>query len=259
MRIPFKILSFILPLFLGVTSSRGDDSVIRVLSYNIHHGEGLDGKTDLKRIAKIIKSSNPDLVSLQEVDRGTKRTNRVDQAKELEKLTGMKSLFGSSMGYQGGQYGNAILTNWEVRKREIFPLPGEPRSALCVTLEDPNKDSSLGDILFIATHLDTAKEPRLASVPLIRKIIETNPEQPAILAGDLNARPGSPTMLTLQKDWLNATSAEGLLTSPANQPRSQIDYILVHPAKTWKTVEAKVIEEPVASDHRPILATIRVR
>ena len=56
---------------------------LRVLSYNIHHGEGVDRKLDLPRIASVIKSVKPDLVALQEVDQGTERTNKIDQAAEL--------------------------------------------------------------------------------------------------------------------------------------------------------------------------------
>ena len=75
---------------------------LRVLTYNIHHGEGVDGKLDLKRIAQVITSVDPDLVALQEVDRGTRRTQEIDQPAELAQLTKMHVVFGGNIRYQGG-------------------------------------------------------------------------------------------------------------------------------------------------------------
>ena len=54
-------------------------NTIRVLSYNIHHGAGMDGNIDLARLATIIASIAPDIVSLQEVDCTMPRTDKVEQ------------------------------------------------------------------------------------------------------------------------------------------------------------------------------------
>ena len=223
-----------------------------VLSYNIRHGQGMDGKIDLARIAAIIKSVSPDIVSLQEVDKNTKRSHGIDQAKELGRLTGMEAVYCASLPLQGGEYGNAILSKLPIIKTTRLPLPGEPRSALCVTLEMATKIS----LAFIATHLDLSEKQRLASVPLIENLLASDSNAPAILAGDLNAQPGSPTILALGKTWKNATSREGLLTFPSTTPNEQIDFIFYRPATCWRVVETKVLDEPIASDHRPILAVL---
>ena len=73
---------------------------LRVLSYNIHHGEGVDESLDLERIARVIRSVEPDLVALQEVDKGTERTNRVAQAGELSRLCGMQVVFGRNIEFE---------------------------------------------------------------------------------------------------------------------------------------------------------------
>ena len=52
---------------------------LRVLSYNIHHAEGIDGKLDVARIARVINDCQPDLVALQEVDKLVERTESIDQ------------------------------------------------------------------------------------------------------------------------------------------------------------------------------------
>src|SRR5688572_12345205 len=66
---------------------------LRVISYNIHHGEGSDGKIDRERIAQLLMAEKPDLVAVNEVDQGTNRTHKIDMPAELARLTGMKAIF----------------------------------------------------------------------------------------------------------------------------------------------------------------------
>ena len=80
---------------------------LRVLCYNIHYGQGMDGRYDLQRLASVISKAKPDLVALQEVDVGVNRSGRIHQAQELGRLTGMSVRFGPTQHYQGGLYGNA--------------------------------------------------------------------------------------------------------------------------------------------------------
>src|SRR5690606_14987157 len=87
---------------------------VRVMAYNIHHCLGIDGELDVERIAGVINAANPDLVTLQEVDNRTERSDRVDQAAELGRLTGMHARFGRAIDHQGGEYGQAILSRWPI-------------------------------------------------------------------------------------------------------------------------------------------------
>lgn len=231
-------------------------NTIKILSYNIHHGAGIDGTLDLERIAQVIKAANPDIVSLQEVDNQTRRSKGIDQAKELARLTDMQHAYGASMDFAGGKYGNAILTKHTIARAKTIPLPGEPRSALCARIKLSGKTVPSGEFLFIATHLDTSKAPRIDSVPLIESLFESSPNRPAIIAGDFNATPKSPTMAAFGQTWKNATSQENLFTFPVAKPSKQIDYILSRPADRWKVVSSEVLAEAVASDHRPILAEL---
>ncbi len=112
---------------------------LRVLTYNIHHGEGTDGNIDLPRQAEIVKSIQPDLVALQEVDQRTERTSGVNQLEELARLTGMHAQFGKAMDYSGGSYGVAVLSRWPFVSTRNDPLPAfpdrEPRTALTVLVQ----------------------------------------------------------------------------------------------------------------------------
>src|SRR5882762_1627926 len=91
---------------------------LRIMTYNIHTGVGMDKKLDLQRIADVINHERPDLVGLQEVDRGVKRTGGVDEIAELARLTKMEYAFAHNLDYQGGQYGVAILSRYPILKTD---------------------------------------------------------------------------------------------------------------------------------------------
>ena len=96
---------------------------LRVLTYNIHHGEGMDRLFDYERLARIIRDAKPDLVALQEVDNATERSQGVDQATRLGELTKMHAAFGRAMYYSGGQYGEAVLSRFPIIDSRARVLP----------------------------------------------------------------------------------------------------------------------------------------
>lgn len=232
---------------------------LRVLCYNIHHAEGVDEKLDLPRIARVILSVKPDLVALQEVDQNTKRTGQVDQAAELSRLIKMKSVFGSNIDFQGGHYGNAILSRFPIIQKKNLHLPNVDSGEQRGVLESVIKVSEDQSIFFLATHLDHRRpdEERLASAKFINKMIDSHDSNPAILAGDFNDVPDSPTLKEIGKLWVR-TNTDIAPTIPVEKPIRQIDYILVRPKKRWKVIESKVLDEKVASDHRAIFAVIEL-
>ena len=85
---------------------------LRVLTYNIHHGEAMDRKFDYERLANTISRLKPDVVALQEVDNQTKRASGVDQAAELGKRLKMNHVFGNALYHSDGQYGEAVLSRF---------------------------------------------------------------------------------------------------------------------------------------------------
>lgn len=241
---------------------------ITILSYNIHIGIGTDEKQDLGRVAKIIRSANPDLVSLQEVDRKARRTSGVDQAAELARLTRLRMVFGKALDQpgidlDGGEYGVAILSRLPIRWYRIRALPFtrgyETRAVLETEMEWSAGAGGPTPLRFYATHFDNASaDDRLASAKMLVELAGQNQTIPSILAGDLNAVPGSEPLNTLATSWEMAGAGRELPTFPATGPNRQIDYVLFRPAERWKVVETRVIDEPVASDHRPILAVLEL-
>ncbi len=131
--------AFVVVVFLMVAGCGRSHGQLRILTYNIHHGEGTDGRFDLARIAGVITALRPDLVALQEVDRKTTRAHGIDQAAELARLTGMNYAYGPAMEYAGGEYGEAILSRFGLVSIDNYILPwpdgSEPRALLVVRVE----------------------------------------------------------------------------------------------------------------------------
>lgn len=232
---------------------------LRVLTYNTHHGEGMDGKVDLPRLAKVILSSGADVVALQELDKDTQRTGRVNQAMELATLTGMQVRYGAAMDFQGGQYGQAILCRWPIWRFQVHFLPNpfqrEPRIAVSSMIQTNTGHT----IRFVGVHLDASAEDeaRWLQVTRLNEVFGEEKALPTILAGDFNDVPESRSMARLFRNWADTGFGNPQPTSPANAPQSRIDYVLLRP-KQWGVVKSEVLDEPVASDHRPLLVTLQL-
>jgi len=250
-----KPLILALSVFLTFSLVNADEGKeLRLLSYNIHAGIGTDKVYDLERIAAVIKSTNPHIVALQEVDKETKRSRGIDIAKKLGELTGMKSVFGASIEIGGGEYGNAILTTLDIVKTETLLIPQkievEQRSILSANLAFNG-----ATIQVLATHLCHRETTnRVAAAEFI--VAQQAPAgSTSFVIGDLNALPDSrPLEILATAGWLNPGKSPAY-TFPSAEPNRQIDYVLVRPANSKKfaakTIE--VIDEAVASDHRPLL------
>lgn len=230
-----------------------------VLTYNIHHAAGTDKKLDLERIAQIIRAQNPDFVALQEVDEKAERVGGVAQAAELGRLTGMHHVFGKAMDYRGGGYGQAILSRWRIEEHHVHQLPQrtnrEPRIVLTATIAAPG-----GEVVFATTHLDhQIEEVRVEQVAAINNLFVAADAAVIILCGDFNAGPESGSMRRLLEHWTDTAGKYAGPTIPAVAPKRRIDYILarVKPG-SLKTVRSEVLNEPIASDHRPLVADIKI-
>ncbi|MCH7814190.1 MAG: endonuclease/exonuclease/phosphatase family protein, partial [Planctomycetes bacterium] len=125
----------------------------RVLTYNIHHAEGVDGRIDLERIAAVIRRAEADLVALQEVDRGVERSGCVDQPERPAALTGMQIVFAKNIDHEGGAYGNAVLSRFPVEGHRNHRLPRTPPNEQRGLLEIHIQPGG-NEFVFLATHLD---------------------------------------------------------------------------------------------------------
>ncbi len=244
---------------LSQVDARQAPRELRVMTFNIHHAEGLDGKLDVGRVAEVIQTAKPDIVGLQEVDRGVERSGRRDILKELADLLGMRYAFGKTLDHQGGDYGNALLTTLPIASEGVKLLPnpdgGEQRGVLQVVL-----DVGGTQVLVLTTHLDhrRADAQRVASVETILGMLPAWGAGPVIAMGDFNDVPGSAAYTRLVTTFTDAWAAVGQgdgFTIPVESPTRRIDWILV---RGLDPVSAEVVRTN-ASDHLPVLATMRMR
>lgn len=228
---------------------------ITVLSYNIKRGLGNDGQTDLGRAAGLINREQPDLVALQEIDHGVDRSGEIDQMVELENLTGLHARFGVFMPYRGGEYGIGLLSRYPILESNNHTLPEgeEPRTALDARVQLPNGE----ELILCSIHFYATEAERLAQAETVVDIYRET-QTPMILAGDFNSRPGSIVMELIEKHWVNTDKGEDRFTMSATDPRSEIDFILYRPADRFEVVSIDVLDEPVISDHRPVLMVLRL-
>jgi endonuclease/exonuclease/phosphatase family metal-dependent hydrolase len=266
------------PAALATATATAADSPtqLRILCYNIHYGQGMDGNYDIPRIAEVIKAVKPDIVALQEIDVHVERSGRIHELRMLADETGMAGRYGPTQHYQGGLYGNGILSNLPYRDNHIQPLPYTeatpelvtyPRNAFAVVVEAPNGKL----VRVISTHFQHAsfEEDRIAEAKAINEhFASDNPADdvmgaeaaalPTILAGDLNAVPGSLPIDEIGKKWTLVMEDDPVPTVPVANPKSRIDFIGYRKTDSVRVVEQRVIDEKMASDHLPVFAVLEI-
>lgn len=252
-----KIIIISIFVLIAPTSLAQVKEQLKVMSFNIHYGTLTTGEFNISKAAEVIKNNNPDVVLLQEVDNKTKRSKRKDLATELACKTDMAPIFGKSISYQGGAFGNAILTKYPVMKSEVHLLPfvaGTEQRSVLEALISINNDEV---IRVASTHFDHLEDNRLRvkQSEYLNKIL--NDSIPTVLAGDLNAPPNTEEIGVFRKDW-NFSFKDSAFTFPSEEATKKIDYILTRPLGSWKLVKAEIIKDSITSDHFPILTTLEL-
>jgi endonuclease/exonuclease/phosphatase family metal-dependent hydrolase len=252
----------------AVQAAAAGGDTVRVVTYNIFGGKDLTRSSNLERIAALIDTLRADIVLLQEVDRLTARSGGVDQAAVLAQATGLHVVFGRSIDFGGGEYGNAILTRWPVRSWRVVPLDSllpaalvedvqEARTLLHVIVDMPGGPLHVGN-----THLDhragsTVRQPQaLALLAYLADAVP--PGEPVLLGGDLNARPDAVEVRALGVRFTDAWTACGAgpgYTFRTDLPDRRIDYVLL---SAIECATARVLDRPL-SDHLPVVVDVVIR
>jgi endonuclease/exonuclease/phosphatase family metal-dependent hydrolase len=233
---------------------------IRVMTYNIHVGIGMDKKLDLQRIADVINKEKPDLVGLQEVDRGVQRTQRIDEIVELSKLTRMEYAFAFNLPYQGGQYGVAILSRFPIRATEhrLYKnlREAERRGFIRAELRIDGRV-----VHFVTTHLDYQHDDgRLFEAQQMLAFL-SDVKGPLIVVGDFNDIPAGDTYKLMRAQfadaWPGVRPGDDGFTYPADKLAKRIDYIFTRQTDGIKIRRAWVVNT-LASDHIPVVADVEI-
>ena len=226
-----------------------EENSIRILSYNVRNGKGMDNITNYQRVADVINRIAPDVVAVQELDSVTQRNNGVYSLGELAQRTLMHATYAGSIDYQGGKYGIGMLSKEKPVSYKRVPLPGreEKRSLLLV---------EFADYVVCCTHFSLTEEDQQASVELLVTALE-GIRKPVFLAGDMNSEYDSQVQAAMRKNFTTLNNPKQF-TFPSDKPKECIDFIYqLNNGKSCTVLNRQVIAEPVASDHLPLFVDIR--
>lgn len=223
---------------------------LRVVTWNIRHGAGGDGRVDLARTAAALARLAPDVALLQEVDRGCRRSGGVDQAEFLGRELGLASAFAAHRPFDGGEYGLAILARRAILATRAIALVDAPRPL--VALEARLARAGGGELTIVCVHLVDTPEERAAEARALARELASS-ASPVLVGGDFNG-PRESEPLAAFAGYEVALPAEPRATYPAGAPVKEIDFLLTRAGAGASFAAAKVAPEGVASDHRPVVA-----
>lgn len=225
---------------------------VKVLTYNVHNGRGMDGALDYARIADIVASTGADIVAIQEVDSATARSAGTYVLGEIAAHAQMLPFFAPAIDYDGGKYGIGLLSTEEPLSVNSYPLPGHEEERTLIVAE-------FADYIMANAHFSLTPDDALASVPTIVEVAK-QAGKPFIVAGDWNSHPDSPVLAALQEAGFEIATDVKVSTFPADTPTECIDYIAVYnPHDSGvEVIATSVVDEPAASDHRPVAATLKI-
>lgn len=264
--------------------------MIKLLTYNIHHWEGIDRRVDVARVAKVVRESGADIIALNEVFHpAAKEPTDQPLLEAMAHHVGMAYVFGETLSFypEAGfpaPYGNALLTRYPILSAEahlMVDLPGREQRGFLRAVLDTDASSLL---TIYVTHLDHRHEDaRLAQAKSMLGLIARFGDHPHVILGDLNALAPSdyadcPEKLTilekssrevesggqvvtqlLQAGYVDAYAAAGHgpgETWSTENPRTRIDYAFLSPSLAmWlhRCQRWNTVLSQVASDHFPLL------
>lgn len=246
-----------------IAASPEDSGFIKFMTYNVHHCNppSKPGVIDVDAIAKVIKQENPDIIALQEIDVNTRRSGKINEAALLAQKSGYHSFhFSKTIDFDGGQYGIMLLSRYSLSDMETHKLPtdpatgGEPRVLSVATATLPNGRQ----IRVVSVHLDFhGKTNSKLQMTEVNKILSSQ-KLPVIIGGDFNAVESSETIGLLDKEFTR-TCKNCAFTIEEGKEKMAIDFIAYKPGAAFSIIKHQVIEEDDASDHRPVLARLKIR
>jgi endonuclease/exonuclease/phosphatase family metal-dependent hydrolase len=238
---------------------------LMVLTYNIHSGVGVDRRYDLERIGRVLQEERPDVAALQELECGASRSRQDDQASVLATHLGATSSFCATRPADAGSFGITVLSALRVLRVEKYDLSyqphREPRYCVRVDLEvEP------GAVLHVFNcHLGlTARERTFQRKRLLSDAILLSGDlrHPVVVMGDFNDRPISVVHRTFRRHFTDAFRASGKRWGPTfrfGPIPVRLDHIYV--SAGIRVLDCRVRSDAlarVASDHRPVIASVEV-
>lgn len=235
----------------GTGGPAGPD--LTVMTYNIQSGFALDGTWSLERTARTIEAERADIVVLQEVGRGLLLAGDIDEALWLSRRLRMTYAFGAAS--DDGLWGNMVLSRLPilgVERLQYTVTRNRKRAVVAVHLQ-----TSAGDLWVLGTHLAAPKDAGRIRRAQVSELLALWPSRtPALILGDLNADPDGEELGALRDAGFVDTGRSLGPDAFTSEDRRRIDYILATPDVQILDVR---IPPSQASDHRPVVARVRLR
>lgn len=243
---------------------------MRLLIYNIRYGVGNGSSSavplpgarylfaeaaELNRIVEFIRSADADIVGLIEVDTGSLRSGRVNQAEMIADALGHYSCYGSKYGEDSvnqrlpivRKQANAFLASPDVHG-ERFHYFDTGIKRLIIELE-------LDDVAIFLVHLSLKYRHRQMQLRRLHELVE-NSAKPVIVAGDFNTFWGADEIyLFMKASGLHNANQDGLPSYPTRLPRMELDFILC--SDEIEVTQFQVPDVPF-SDHLPLVCDFEV-
>jgi endonuclease/exonuclease/phosphatase family metal-dependent hydrolase len=223
---------------------------LRIASWNMHAGVGLDGRFAPQRIAGVIAELDADLVALQEF--GSR--NAFDMLAHVEQAARARGISMPTFIRHGCDFGNVVLSRLEVVSHACHPLGvdrREPRNAIDLVVDAHGRS-----LRIIATHLGLRHAERREQLARLGATLQRDTPMPTVLLGDFNDwRPRTPDELAAF--FGGASRAPPTFPSPC--PIAALDRIWAAPASMLlELVVHRSRAARIASDHLPLVATIEL-
>lgn len=233
---------------------------LKVMTYNIHSGIGMDGVRDVHRISGVIKQTGADIIGLNEVQHKTTLSEGEAQEEVIASNLGYNYCFGKSIDHKGGAYGNALLSKYPIISNKIHILE-QPKGYKEETRSILQCEILVKDIKFnvLVTHLGLTSEERKKSSKYIVNLVKEL-DGPVILVGDFNAEYDTEElqyiMTSLKDPVYELKNNRRIKTFDSLNPTIGIDFILIS-----KDIKAKSVEviKSKASDHLPVVVPLICR
>lgn len=243
---------------------------LRILTYNVHQGFNNAGVVDPELYLQVIRSSQADLVTLQESDTARLTSGNLDLVGHLARRLRYHAFYGPPTREQS--FGIALLSRFPILDAAYVLLSGsiDKRALLMARVDTP------GDALWVfVTHLALGVEDREVETGEILAIV-TRVQGPVLLAGDFNSCPsglcpGSPerpdnvyaAITAVYRDvWTEAGFARddpAGHTYSAENPFERIDYVFAsEDVGVLEVTRIRTTMARAASDHLPVLANVRL-
>lgn len=223
---------------------------IRLMSFNAQRCDN-----GLVRVAEAIREENPDYVALQELDINTNRGKKLDQLKEISDLTGLHGCYAKAIDFDGGTYGNAVLSRERPLWVEAIPLPGREDRVLMVV--------DFVDFTLMNTELDSSVESKKASLPLILQAVESavrrRPNVPVLFAGTCGFQDAGTALVQAYGEHFQSVPNGDQPDTPSDKPTTRATYIGIakQTAPYASFISSEIAVHSGASDYRPINTIIK--